>query len=220
MDDTGQALVQGERRIVPSLVVLVLAVLPFLLPAQVFPAAAWLGGPLAVCLLVAVIATDPGRIDRRSGLVRWLSITLTLVLVLVSGAAAVALVIELVDGAPDLQDAATLLTTAALVWIDVSLTFALLYWELDGGGAAGRLHHGRQHPEFAFPEDLNPDVAVPGWRPTIIDYLYLAFTNATAFSPTDVMPMRRWAKMLMAAQAMISLALLSLVIANAVNILG
>ena len=219
MNDTGQTLAQGERRLVPTLVVVVLAVLPFLLPAEVFPSAAWLGGPLAAVLLVVVVASDPGRIDRHSGLTRWFSIALTLVLILVSGAAAVALVIELVDGAPDLQDAATLLTTGALVWIDVSLTFALLYWELDGGGAAGRLHRGRQHPELAFPEDLNPDLAVPGWRPTIIDYLYLAFTNATAFSPTDVMPMRRWAKMLMAAQAMISLALLTLVIANAVNIL-
>ncbi len=220
MDDTGQMPVQGERRIGPSLVVLVLAALPFLLPAQVFPAAAWLGGPLAVGLLVVVVVSDPGRIDGHSGLARWFSIALTFVLVLVSAAAAVALVVELVDGAPDLQDAATLLTTGALVWIDVGLTFALLYWELDGGGAAGRLHRGRQHPELAFPEDLNPHLAVPGWRPTIIDYLYLAFTNATAFSPTDVMPMRRWAKMLMAVQAMISLALLSLVIANAVNILG
>lgn len=220
MDDADQTLVQGEHRIVPSLVVVVLAVLPFLLPAQVFPTAAWLGGPLAVGLLIVVVVSDPGRIDRHSGLARWLSITLTLVLVVVSGTAAVALVIELVDGAPDLQDATTLLTTGALVWIDVSLTFALLFWELDGGGAAGRLHHGRRHPEFAFPEDLNADLAVPGWQPMIIDYLYLAFTNATAFSPTDVMPMRRWTKMLMAAQAIISLALLSLVIANAVNILG
>lgn len=220
VDDTDQILVPGERRIIPSIVVIVLAVLPFLLPAQVFPSAARLGGPLAVGLLVAVIASDPGRIDRRSGLVRGLSIALTLVLVVVAAAAAVALVVELVDGAPDLQDAATLLTTGALVWIDVSLTFALLYWELDGGGPAGRLHLGRRFPELAFPEDLNPDLAVPGWQPTIVDYLYLAFTNATAFSPTDVMPMRSWMKMLMAVQASISLALLSLVIANAVNILG
>ena len=220
MGDTDQTIVQGETRILPSVVVVVLAVLPFLLPSEVFPSAAWLAGPLALGLLVAVIASDPGRIDRRSGLVRGLSITLTLVLVFVAGAAAVALVVELVDGAPDLQNASTLLTTGALVWVDVTLTFALLFWELDGGGAAGRLHSGRKFPELAFPEDLNPELAVPGWRPTITDYLYLAFTNATAFSPTDVMPMRRWVKVLMAVQGTISLALLSLVIANAVNILG
>lgn len=211
---------KGENRILPSLVVVVLIVLPFVLPGEVFPSAAWLGAPLAVGLLIAVVASDPGRIDRRSGLVRSLSIAMTLVLVLVSGGAAVSLVIELVDGAPDLQNASTLLITGGLVWIDVSLTFALLYWELDCGGAAGRLHRGRQHPELAFPEDLNPELAAPGWHPTIVDYLYLSFTNATAFSPTDVMPMRRWAKMLMALQAVISLVLLSLVIANAVNILG
>jgi uncharacterized membrane protein len=220
VDDTDQTIVQGERRILPALVVLVLAVLPYVLPSEVFPLAAWMGGPLAVGLLVAVVATDPGRIDRRSGLVRGLSIALTLVLVAVAGAAAVALVVELVDGAPDLQNASTLLMTGALVLIEVTLTFALLYWELDGGGPAGRLHLGRRYPDLAFPEDLNPELARPGWRPTIVDYLYLAFTNSTAFSPTDVMPMQRWMKMLMATQAFISLALLSLVIANAVNILG
>ncbi len=211
---------KGENRILPSLVVVVLVGLPFALPSEVFPSAAWLGAPLAVGLLIAVVASDPGRIDRRSGLGRSLSIALTLVLVLVSGAAAVSLVLELVDGAPNLQNASTLLSTGALVWIDVTLTFALLYWELDCGGAAGRLHRGRKYPELAFPEDLNPELAPPGWHPTIVDYLYVAFTNATAFSPTDVMPMRRWTKMVMAFQAIIALVLLSLVIANAVNILG
>jgi hypothetical protein len=72
------------------------------------------------------------------------------------------LVIELVDGAPDLKDASTLLKTGALVWIDINLTWALLYWELDGGGAAERLHDRREDPDFAFPENLNPRVAPPG----------------------------------------------------------
>ncbi len=219
-DQSGQAVTQGESRVVPSLVVVVLIVLPFLFPSAVFPSAAWVGAPLAVGLLVAVVASDPGRIDRSSGKARGLSIALTLVLVAMSAFAAVSLVIELVDGAPDLQNATTLLTAGALVLIDVSLAFALLYWELDCGGPARRLDRGRRHPDFAFPEDMNPELAVPGWHPTIIDYLYLALTNATAFSPTDVMPMQRWAKMLMALQAIISLVLLSLVIANAVNILG
>ena len=221
VEDADTTEVRGERRTIPGLVVTALIALPFLLPADVLPTAvAWVGGTLAIGLLVAVVAADPGRIDRRTALARGLSIALTVVLAVVAAAAAAALVIELVDGAPDLQNATTLLVTGALVLIDVTLAFALLYWELDGGGAAGRLHSGREHPELAFPEDLSPELAVPGWQPTIVDYLYLAFTNATAFSPTDVMPMRRWTKMLMAAQAIISLVLLTLVIANAVNILG
>jgi hypothetical protein len=75
------------------------------------------------------------------------------------------------------------------------------------------------YPDLAFPEQLNPVVTVPGWRPQFFDYLYLGFTNATAFSPTDVMPLARWAKAAMTLQAVGSLAILGLVVARAVNIL-
>jgi len=74
-------------------------------------------------------------------------------------------------------------------------------------------------PHLAFPEQLNPVVAPPGWRPQFFDYLYLGFTSATAFSPTDVMPLARWAKLAMTVQALGSLFILGLVIARAVNIL-
>jgi hypothetical protein len=96
----------------------------------------------------------------------------------------------------------------------------LLYWELDGGGSAERLHSPREFPDLAFPEHLNPHVARPGWRPFFADYFYLGFTNATAFSPTDVMPLARWMKLLMTAQAVMSIMILALVIANAVNLLN
>ena len=75
-------------------------------------------------------------------------------------------------------------------------------------------------PELAFPAQLNPGVAAPGWRPEFFDYLYLGFTNATAFSPTDVMPIARWAKLAMTVQAVGSFMILGLVIARAVNILN
>ena len=176
--------------------------------------------PVEVGLLIALVIVDPGRIDRRSQLLRGLSITLTCVLALTAALATALLVIELVDGAPDLHNASTLLTTGATVWVDVNLSFALLYWELDGGGSAERLHHRREYPDLAFPEHMNPHLAPPGWRPIFVDYLYLGFTNATAFSPTDVMPLARRMKMMMATQAIMSIVILSLVIANAVNILG
>ncbi len=99
-----------------------------------------------------------------------------------------------------------------------NIAFALLYWELDGGGAAARAHHLPAHPDFAFPQQLSPRIAPPDWRPRFIDYLYLGFTNATAFSPTDVMPLAPWAKIAMAVQSVISLSVLSLVVARAVNI--
>ena len=107
-----------------------------------------------------------------------------------------------------------------MVWIDANLTFSLLYWELDSGGSAERHHGVRQRPDLAFAEHLNPQLAGPGWRADFVDYLYLGFTNAAAFSPTDVMPLAHWAKLAMTSQATLSIVILSLVIANAVNLLG
>jgi hypothetical protein len=77
---------------------------------------------------------------------------------------------------------------------------------------------GPETPDLAFPQQLSPNVAPPGWRPEFPDYLYLGFTNATAFSPTDVMPLARWSKLAMTVQAAASLVILGLVVARAVNI--
>jgi uncharacterized membrane protein len=113
-----------------------------------------------------------------------------------------------------------LLSAGALVWVNNNVTFAFLYWLLDGGGPLDRERGVRRFPDLAFPQQLNPVIAPPGWRPIFGDYLYLGFTNATAFSPTDVMPLAQWAKVAMGTQAIISLTLLSLVIARAVNVLS
>src|SRR5262249_60084097 len=91
-------------------------------------------------------------------------------------------------------------------WLYTILAFAFLYWVLDGGGPDARLWAPLQFPNLAFPEQLTPVVAPPGWRPQFFDYLYLGFTNATAFSPTDVMPLARSAKPAMTVQAAPSLA--------------
>src|SRR4029453_3780202 len=106
----------------------------------------------------------------------------------------------------------------SVVWLSNNIAFALLYWELDGGGAAARAHHAADPLDLAFPQQLNPRPASPQWEPCFIDYLYLGFTNATAFSPTDVIPLVPWAKITMAVQAVISIAILGLVIARAVNL--
>ena len=211
---------RGERRWPAALAIVVLIAIPFLLPEQVFSRAFWATAPVEIALLATLAIADPGRIDRRSQSLRRLSIALTVLLAGIASVFTVLLVIELVDGAPDLRDATTLLTTGALVWIEVNLAFALLYWELDGGGAAERLHARWEYLDLAFPEHMNPELAPPDWRPIFVDYFYLGFTNATAFSPTDVMPLARWAKLMMVAQALMSIIILALVIANAVNILG
>jgi len=178
----------------------------------------WLLPLLAGLLLVALIVSDPGTIDRRTRLLRLLSIALVSALVLNSLWATVNLIDALINGGKETQSASDLLAAGTVVWVSNCLAFALLYWELDSGGAAERAHEMPEHPDFAFPQQMNPDLAPAGWRPRFVDYLYLGFTNATAFSPTDAMPLAPWAKIAMTLQALISLALLGLVIARAVNV--
>ena len=129
------------------------------------------------------------------------------------------LVADLIAGGPETNSPTDLLSVGFAVWVYTIIASAFLYWALDGGGPQARLLVPPEFPDLAFPEQLNPLAAPPGWRPEFFDYLYLGFTNATAFSPTDVMPLARWAKLAMATQAIGSLAILGLVIARAVNIL-
>ena len=211
---------RGESRWPSALTLLVAIVVPLLLPDRFSLAPKWFGPALLAALLVAHTIADPGRIDRESRATR--AIALGLVVVLVGGAAtqAVVLIVELVSGNKALNSADALLSSGALVWLNTIIAFTFLYWEFDGGGPVARAHPGAKYPHFAFAQHINPELAPAGWRPLFLDYLYLGLTNATAFSPTDVMPLRHWAKLTMGAQALISLIILGLVIARAVNILS
>ena len=124
----------------------------------------------------------------------------------------------LITGGQQTNSASDLLEAGSIVWVGNILAFALLYWELDSGGAAARAHHTRADVDFAFPQQMNPELAPADWSPRFVDYLYLAFTNATALSPTDAMPIAHWAKLAMMVQSVSSLAILGLVIARAVNV--
>ena len=104
------------------------------------------------------------------------------------------LIVDLVEGGPETNPAEDLLKTGFLVWLYTIIAFAFLYWVLDGGGPESRFLTPREFPDLAFPAQLNPGIARPGWRPEFFDYLYLGFTDATAISPTDVMPLARWGK--------------------------
>jgi hypothetical protein len=209
----------GEKRWPMALTLVIATVLPFLLPPKFSLGPRWIIPAVEALLLVALVIADPGRIDRRSTLVRALSIGL--VAILVAGAAGVTarLVVDLIRGGPETNSPGQLLRVGSVVWVYVIITFSFLYWELDSRGPETRARTDPEFPDFAFPEHLNSHVARPGWRPEFFDYLYLGFTNATAFSPTDVMPLSRWAKLAMAVQATACLAVMGLVIARAVNIL-
>jgi hypothetical protein len=214
----GDDLVLGEARWPMASAVLAAMALTFLLPDSVRLGPKWLLPLIEGLLLVAVIVGDPGRIDRRSRALRAISVALVFVLAFATLWATGQLINDLIHGGPETNSASDLLEAGTVVWVSNCLAFALLYWELDGGGAAARAHGAADHLDLAFPQQLNPHIAAPNWRPRFIDYLYLGFTNATAFSPTDVMPLVPWAKITMAVQAVISLAILGLVIARAVNV--
>jgi hypothetical protein len=120
------------------------------------------------------------------------------------------------------NDAALLLGSGSAIFVTNVIVFGIWYWELDRGGPFARRAGTRPYPDFLFPQ-MDPDTAKisrPGWRPTFLDYLYVSITNVMAFSPTDTMPLSRWAKMMMTVQAIVALTTAGLVIARAVNVLG
>jgi hypothetical protein len=208
----------GEARWPMAGAVLAAIVLTILLPDAIRVGPRWLLPLIEGVLLVILILGDPGRISRRSRELRTVSIVLVSVLVLATLWSTGQLIDDLIHGGPETNSADELLAAGTAVWFSNIIAFALLYWEVDGGGAAARAHQVPDHADFAFPQQSNPRLARPNWRPLFVDYLYLAYTNATAFSPTDVMPLAPWAKLTMAVQSFISIAILGLVIARAVNV--
>jgi hypothetical protein len=210
---------RGESRWPPTVALLVAIVVPLLLSDRLSLGPKWIESALLSLLLVAHMIADPGRIDRQTSATRAIGIGLMAVLVVAAATQAVLLTVGLVGGTKALNNADALLSSGALVWLNTIIAFTFVFWEVDGGGPAARVHRAARYPALAFPEHLNPAVAPPGWRPLFLDYLYLSLTNSTALSPTDVMPLRHWAKLTMSVQALISLVVLGLIIARAVNIL-
>jgi hypothetical protein len=213
-----EARIVGEPRWPMAAAVVAAIVLTILLPRDQRLLPAWVLPLIEGFLLVALIAGDPGAIDRRSKVLRGLSIALVSILALSALVATARLVNVLITGGQQTNSASDLLEAGSIVWVSNILAFALLYWELDSGGAAARAHHTRAGVDFAFPQQMNPELAPADWSPRFVDYLYLAFTNATALSPTDAMPIAHWAKLAMMVQSVSSLAILGLVIARAVNV--
>jgi len=209
---------RGESRWAVSLAVVVAILLQAILPDHLAPHPRWLLPIFEGLLLVGLIPANPRRFERRSPNVRVASMLLIAVMSAANAWSAGRLVLGLVRGTEH-ATAARLLMNGGAIWLTNVVVFALWYWELDRGGPVSRMLAMAPYPDFLFAQMQSPDLAPPQWEPAFLDYLYLSFTNATAFSPTDVLPMSRWAKCTMMLQSMISLATVVLVIARAVNIL-
>jgi uncharacterized membrane protein len=209
---------QGEPRLPVSLTVAAAIALQLALPDSVAPHPRWLLPTLAGLLLIGIFAANPRRIDRPSPRLRAASLVLIAVISIANGWSAARLIDRLISGTAT-KDPSTLLTTGAAIWLTNIVVFALWYWEFDRGGPVARANATHIYPDFQFVQMVSPQLAPPGWEPAFCDYLYLSFTNAAAFSPTDVMPLSRWAKMGMTVQSAISIVTVALVVARAVNIL-
>jgi uncharacterized membrane protein len=179
----------------------------------------WWAGPLLQLVLLGVlIAQDPGRIDRRSPALQRLMVALLVVMTVGTVTSVTVLAVDILAGVEGVT-ATVLLGRGAAIWVENVILFSLWYWQFDRGGPAERAAGTAVPPSFAFPENATPELAPAGWRPAYPDYLYLAYTNATAFSPTDTLPVRRWAKLTMMVQSTLSLVIAILVLARAINIL-
>ncbi|WP_433681127.1 hypothetical protein [Nocardia sp. CA-119907] len=218
----------GESRVAVTLAVLVIVGLQFGPLKKLWPQPIWLLLPaLEVWLLGVLVVVNPFRLNREERWLRNSGLLLTGVLSLATAISAGRLVAALIHWPPGwaydlestLRDPVNLLELGGAVWLTNVVVFGLWYWEFDRGGPAARAYARKPLPDFLFVQMQNPELTETEWEPEFFDYLYLSFTNATAFSPTDVMPMSRWAKAMMMVQSAISLVLVILVIARAINVL-
>jgi hypothetical protein len=211
---------KGETRWPMALAVLVVGVLRVFLPPELrINDASGLFLAVVGVMVVALILGDPGRIDRQATWLRVLTGALIGLITLVNAGSSVRLVVSIIYSDPFTQTARVLLACGGIIWLTNVIAFGLWYWDLDRGGAAARAAGSTARPAFLFPEMTNPEYVGEGWTPAFVDYLHLSFNTATAFSPTDVSPIKPWAKVMMMAEEAISLAVGILVVARAVNIL-
>jgi hypothetical protein len=203
----------------PQLVVAAALALDVALPKRLTLGPTWLLPSVEGALLVGLVVASPLPNIRHSPLRRQIAIGLI-------GLVSAVNVYSLVELAHDLlnhniTNGRELIYSGVALWITNVLLFGLWYFELDRGGPVARLLADERHPDFLFVQ-MGADAAKyarEGWAPRLVDYLYTSLTNATAFSPTDTMPLTANAKLLMSVQALVSLVTLGLVIARAVNIL-
>ena len=175
--------------------------------------------PVVEGVLLVLLLLGPATGVKERKWLRPLAVTFVVVLVMAALWATAVLIRDLIKGVGVSVSPSELLASGAIVWLGNIIAFAMLYWLMDGGGPSTRAR--RPEPvDFAFTQHMSPELASSGWRPVFLDYLHLGFTNATAFSPTDVMPLAPWAKLAMAVQTLISLVVFTLVIATAVNVLS
>lgn len=212
-----QRVTEGEARWEVGLATLVAIGLQLSLPERLTLFRSWVVPAIEVVLFLFLVTANPRIRSHTKG---FRSIALVLIGLMTFGNVwSVQHLISGLIGGSEGKDANGLLAHGAAIWLTNVVVFAIWYWEFDRGGPGERAHGHQLDPDFVFAQMQSPELATADWEPRFVDYLYLSFTNASAFSPTDTLPFSRWAKLTMMIQSMISLATVGLVIARAVNIL-
>jgi hypothetical protein len=199
-----------------ELAVLVAIVLQLLLPNKLSIRPVWLLPALEGVMLIALFISSPQRLEAPRSVRRMLTLGTTALVSLANAIALGLLAHYLLHHA--LKDGQSLIIAGTMIWLTNVMIFALWYWELDRGGPGIRAAGLDQAPDFLFPQ-MSDMKFFAGWRPVFVDYLYVSLTNASAFSPTDTMPLSIAAKMIMGVEGVVSLVTIGLVVSRAVNIL-
>ncbi|MDX6264692.1 MAG: hypothetical protein QOH84_6380 [Kribbellaceae bacterium] len=189
-------------------------------PAQIMEAPRWIMPAIGGALLIPLIWTNPFHLRRDETWLRWIELVLVAVLVAINAVYLVSLIVLLASG--ETAAGNVLVKAALLIWVTNVVAFALWYWEIDRGGPFARMpehEHQEERADLLFPQMT---VDLPGWErwlPGFTDYLFVAFTASTAFSPTDTMPLTARVKTLMGIQSAMALLTIAVVAARAVNVL-
>lgn len=224
-DDAGVSALAGggsitsrsEPRWPASLGVVAAIVLYVTLPEKLTLGPGWVMPVLELSLLVPLTLKAPYRHSEEARLIRVASLLLIGSVTLANMGSLVLLVHVVLSGEP--VSGRTLIFSGIQIWLTTILVFALWYWEIDRGGPTVRGSSDEGGPDFLFPQMGTHELHQPDWRPAFLDYLYVACTDATAFSPTDTMPLTHWAKTLMMIESLVSITTVVVIAGRAVNIL-
>lgn len=210
---------RDESRWPPALAILVVLWVLATVRDHVHALPVWVSYLAALAVLVPMAAVALTR-----GNTLWLRIERTMIILLAAAYVAntiaeLADMIGLITLHPSGNNAFSLLSSSVAIWLANVLTFSLLYWQIDRGGPSARASHLSVKPDWVFPQPATPEDLPPDWRPLFLDYLYLGYNTATAFSPTDALPLTHRAKMLMMIESTISLLTMVIILSRAINII-
>jgi uncharacterized membrane protein len=198
--------------------ILAAIILQVTLPKRLAAGPVWLVPGLEAALLLGMFMATPRQLEHEHPRRRRVALGLTAFVTAANIYSLGALTHILLQG--KVSSGRELIISGVLIWLTNFLIFGLWYWEMDRGGPGKRAAGLDRAPDFLFPQMSDDRVEPRDWRPKFIDYLYVSLTNATAFSPTDTMPLTATAKMTMGIQALVSLVTIGLIVSRAVNILA